>query len=142
DARLARRRRAARDGHPAAPGRARRHLPAARAARRPRQPGIDGHAAQRPDPGRAPPVRRALFLVVLVPFLGGCALPTLRPRVVAPGLPPRLPRALPRRRLRVPILMYHRVDRVVSGIPGLTVSPSAFAAEMGWLHATGFHAIT
>jgi peptidoglycan/xylan/chitin deacetylase (PgdA/CDA1 family) len=47
--------------------------------------------------------------------------------------------------VRVPILLYHRVDRLAPGLPaitrGLTVDPSAFAAQVAWLHANGFHAI-
>lgn len=44
--------------------------------------------------------------------------------------------------VEVPILMYHRVSTVVSGLPGLTVAPDQFAAEMEWLHRDGCHAIT
>lgn len=41
----------------------------------------------------------------------------------------------------VPILEYHRVG-LAAGLPGLTVSPSQFAAEMEWLHGAGYHAIS
>jgi peptidoglycan/xylan/chitin deacetylase (PgdA/CDA1 family) len=41
----------------------------------------------------------------------------------------------------VPILEYHRVG-VDAGLPGLTVPPRQFAAEMEWLHAAGYHAIS
>jgi peptidoglycan/xylan/chitin deacetylase (PgdA/CDA1 family) len=58
----------------------------------------------------------------------------------------RLPAALPRRALRVPILMYHRIDVLRPTLPAitrrLTVDPGDFAAQMEWLHAHGFHAIT
>jgi peptidoglycan/xylan/chitin deacetylase (PgdA/CDA1 family) len=42
----------------------------------------------------------------------------------------------------VPILMYHRISTDVVGLPGLTVAPRQFDAEMEWLHAHGFHALT
>ncbi|HZD88293.1 MAG TPA: polysaccharide deacetylase family protein [Gaiellaceae bacterium] len=62
-------------------------------------------------------------------------------------LPPqRLPARLPSRTVNVPILMYHRVGKLpkVAGLygAGLTVRPRAFAAQMDWLHAHGFHAIS
>jgi peptidoglycan/xylan/chitin deacetylase (PgdA/CDA1 family) len=57
-----------------------------------------------------------------------------------------LPEDLPDRSLTLPILMYHRVDELRPGLPaltrGLTVTPSAFAGQMRWLHAHGFHAIS
>jgi peptidoglycan/xylan/chitin deacetylase (PgdA/CDA1 family) len=52
---------------------------------------------------------------------------------------PRFHRAGP---VDVPILEYHRVSDDVVGIPGLTVSPAQFAAEMEWLHGAGYHALT
>jgi peptidoglycan/xylan/chitin deacetylase (PgdA/CDA1 family) len=46
----------------------------------------------------------------------------------------------------VPILMYHRVGTVPAAEPritrALTVPPIVFDAQMRWLHAAGFHAIT
>ena len=56
--------------------------------------------------------------------------------------PLKLPQPLPDRVLHVPILLYHRVSAEVAGLPGLTVSPTDFEAEMAWLHGAGFHAIT
>ncbi len=57
-----------------------------------------------------------------------------------------LPATLPSRMLAVPILMYHRIDRLRPSLPAitrsLTVAPSDFAAQMRWLRAHGFHAIT
>ena len=57
-----------------------------------------------------------------------------------------LPKPLPHRRLAVPILMYHRVGPIEPGAPAitdaLTVTPRDFDAQMRWLHAAGFHAIT
>jgi peptidoglycan/xylan/chitin deacetylase (PgdA/CDA1 family) len=52
----------------------------------------------------------------------------------------------PARGVVVPILMYHRVGTDATPMPAitraLTVSPSDFAAQMRWLHASGYHAIT
>ena len=57
-----------------------------------------------------------------------------------------LPATLPARRLRVPILMYHRIDVLRPTLPAitraLTVAPADFAAQMRWLHVHGYHAIT
>ena len=58
-----------------------------------------------------------------------------------PQLPLRLVPATPRT-LDVPILLYHRIALKAVGLPGLTVPPAEFAAEMRWLHGAGFHAIT
>lgn len=57
-----------------------------------------------------------------------------------------LPRTLPARTLRVPILMYHRIDVLRPSLPpitrSLTVAPADFAAQMRWLAAHGYHTIT
>jgi peptidoglycan/xylan/chitin deacetylase (PgdA/CDA1 family) len=57
-----------------------------------------------------------------------------------------LPAALPNRTLDVPILMYHRIDVLRPSLPAitrsLTVAPADFAAQMRWLKAHGFHAVT
>jgi peptidoglycan/xylan/chitin deacetylase (PgdA/CDA1 family) len=45
------------------------------------------------------------------------------------------------RAVDVPILEYHRVG-LVAGLPGLTVSPEQFAAEMEWLRASDYHAVS
>ena len=73
-------------------------------------------------------------------------------RTVAPARPGataallRLPAQLPQRTVAVPILMYHRIGRVTPAMPpitrALTVAPGVFAAQMEWLKAHGFHAIT
>jgi peptidoglycan/xylan/chitin deacetylase (PgdA/CDA1 family) len=56
-----------------------------------------------------------------------------------------LPAALPVRVLRLPILMYHRIDRETPRLSSttrtLTVTPSAFKAQMEWLAQHGYHAI-
>jgi peptidoglycan/xylan/chitin deacetylase (PgdA/CDA1 family) len=66
----------------------------------------------------------------------------------AAGRPPplRLPASLPSRVLRVPILMYHRIDYPNRSLPSLTqrltVDPRDFAAQMRWLKRHGFHTLT
>jgi peptidoglycan/xylan/chitin deacetylase (PgdA/CDA1 family) len=50
------------------------------------------------------------------------------------------------RTLRVPILMYHRIDVRNPSLPSitqrLTVDPLDFAAEMRWLKRSGYHTLT
>jgi peptidoglycan/xylan/chitin deacetylase (PgdA/CDA1 family) len=57
-----------------------------------------------------------------------------------------LPARPPKRALRIPILMYHRVDLVKPSLPritrALTVAPSDFSRQMRWLHSHGFHAVS
>jgi peptidoglycan/xylan/chitin deacetylase (PgdA/CDA1 family) len=57
-----------------------------------------------------------------------------------------LPETLPARTLSVPILMYHRIDKLRSTLPAitraLTVDPGDFAAQMRWLASHDFHTIT
>ena len=72
-----------------------------------------------------------LLLLLALPLLAGWGGP--RPVHV------RAPRAQ-LRVVDVPILEYHRVG-VTAGLPGLTVSPAQFAAEMEWLRGAGYHAI-
>jgi peptidoglycan/xylan/chitin deacetylase (PgdA/CDA1 family) len=58
----------------------------------------------------------------------------------------RLPTPLPLRTLTVPILMYHRIDRLTPSLPSitrrLTVAPADFAQQMEWLHVNRFHTLT
>ncbi|HEX4520694.1 MAG TPA: polysaccharide deacetylase family protein [Gaiellaceae bacterium] len=58
----------------------------------------------------------------------------------------RLPAPVPNRTIDLPVLMYHRVGPILASQPAvtqtLTVSPANFAAQMTWLHAHGYHAIT
>jgi len=84
---------------------------------------------------------QCLLLVVAALLLVGWDLP--RPPVLGRPAPQplRLPRPLPQRVVDVPILEYHRVG-VVAGLPGLTVDPGLFDAEMRWLHGAGYHAIS
>jgi peptidoglycan/xylan/chitin deacetylase (PgdA/CDA1 family) len=48
--------------------------------------------------------------------------------------------------VRIPILMYHRIDALKPSLPSitraLTVTPRDFELEMRWLHAHGFHAVS
>jgi len=57
-----------------------------------------------------------------------------------------LPATLPARTLSVPILMYHRIDKLRATLPAitraLTVDPGDFAAQMRWLALHRFHTIT
>jgi peptidoglycan/xylan/chitin deacetylase (PgdA/CDA1 family) len=91
-----------------------------------------GKAASAPEPHTTPPpTNRASPAAPLAP---------------APITRVALPATLPARALSVPILMYHRIDRLRLSLPpitrSLTVTPADFAAQMRWLHARGFHAIT
>src|SRR4051812_25421074 len=80
--------------------------------------------------------------------------------VALASVPPAQGLATPRRRirrltlpavpalgaLRLPILMYHRIDRPSALAPPitqrLTVAPAAFAAQMQWLADHGYHALS
>jgi peptidoglycan/xylan/chitin deacetylase (PgdA/CDA1 family) len=57
-----------------------------------------------------------------------------------------LPVRLPRRRVVLPILMYHRIDRITPDLPSitraLTVSPADFAGQMAWIKTHGYHTVT
>jgi peptidoglycan/xylan/chitin deacetylase (PgdA/CDA1 family) len=82
-----------------------------------------------------------LLIVAVLPLLAGWGFPK-PPRFPTPPPPVLwLPEPLPARVIDVPILEYHRIG-TTAGLSGLTVSPSDFAAEMEWLHAAGFHAVT
>ncbi len=58
----------------------------------------------------------------------------------------RLPQPLPDRTIQLPVLMYHRIGPVTPTLPAITqrlsVSPRDFAAQMTWLHAHGYHAVS
>ena len=58
----------------------------------------------------------------------------------------RLPTPAPGRTIDLPVLMYHRIGPVAADAAPitqrLTVSPEDFAAEMAWLHAHGYHAVS
>jgi peptidoglycan/xylan/chitin deacetylase (PgdA/CDA1 family) len=57
-----------------------------------------------------------------------------------------LPTRLSKRAVRIPILMYHRVDVLRPTLPritlALTVAPADFERQMRWLHSHGFHAVS
>jgi peptidoglycan/xylan/chitin deacetylase (PgdA/CDA1 family) len=76
---------------------------------------------------------RSLPVVLIALLLVGWTFP--RPPVL------RLPHFHRRAVLVVPILEYHRVAARAVGLPGLTVAPADFAAEMEWLHRAGYHAL-
>ncbi|OWK19307.1 hypothetical protein AJ88_44960 [Mesorhizobium amorphae CCBAU 01583] len=46
------------------------------------------------------------------------------------------------RRQRIPVLMYHSVaDQGPAALARFRLTPAAFASQMAWLRANGFHAI-
>jgi peptidoglycan/xylan/chitin deacetylase (PgdA/CDA1 family) len=58
----------------------------------------------------------------------------------------RLPEPLPQREIKVPILMYHRINVSPPGTPSmerrLTVHPADFARQMRWLEQHGYRTVT
>jgi len=71
---------------------------------------------------------------------------TAAPTTSAQQRPLRLPAVLPAGTVTLPVLMYHRVDRLAHGLTDLTrhltVAPADFAAQMSWLSGHGYHAVT
>lgn len=96
-----------------------------------------GHAQSLPPVGTRP-APRTTPLPVRAPVPD--RLHPVRPRVL------HLPGRLPARSVRLPILMYHRIDRFTPGMPavtrGLTVTPHDFAGQMAWIATHGFHTVT
>ena len=84
-----------------------------------------------------------MFTVLLALGSGSYALGAAPPVATSSLV---LPRVLPAREIRLPILEYHRVDRITSHLSPLTrrltVTPAVFAAQMNWLKVHGFHAVT
>lgn len=86
--------------------------------------------------------------VASLAYLAGSASAALRGPANQPARAPllHLPVQLPMRQVRVPILMYHRIDYSAPGLPAitraLTVSPSDFSGQMEWIEAHGYHTIT
>jgi peptidoglycan/xylan/chitin deacetylase (PgdA/CDA1 family) len=76
--------------------------------------------------------------------LRAASAPLAAHRVTEPVL--HLPVRLPRRRVVLPILMYHRIDRITPDLPSitraLTVDPADFARQMDWVKAHGYHTVT
>ena len=72
-------------------------------------------------------------------FVAGCHTTSTQQRL-------RLPRPLPRSRVVVPILMYHRINVASPGAPAitrrLTVHPADFACQMRWLRRRGYQTVT
>ncbi len=72
--------------------------------------------------------------------------PSEPPRQAAPWPTPTPGRVPPEGfTLTVPVLMYHRVvppEEAGDSLPGLVVSPTLFAAQLGALRAAGWHAVT
>jgi peptidoglycan/xylan/chitin deacetylase (PgdA/CDA1 family) len=65
------------------------------------------------------------------------------PRVIRPlSLPP----ILPSRSVQLPVLMYHRIDRLTPQLPpitrGLTVTPASFSAQMHYIASHGYHTVS
>jgi peptidoglycan/xylan/chitin deacetylase (PgdA/CDA1 family) len=58
----------------------------------------------------------------------------------------QLPQPLPDRTIELPILMYHRIGPLTPSLPAitksLTVTPADFQAEVLWLAAHGYHAVS
>ncbi|MHB8657409.1 MAG: polysaccharide deacetylase family protein [Solirubrobacteraceae bacterium] len=71
---------------------------------------------------------------------GGGRGATAPPVATVPALIP--PPGAPLRSVHVPVLTFHRVHTMPAvGQPDLIVDPATFAAELGALHAAGFHTI-
>lgn len=70
-------------------------------------------------------------------------LPPLPPAVVPAPAPVVVPTV---RTIHLPILMYHHIGTAPAGADpirlGLTVSRPDFHAQLAWLHAQGYHAVT
>lgn len=97
-------------------------------------------------PRSAPVARR---LAPIDRSASGAPLRRPRARLVAPGaIAPlmHLPNPLPGRAVRLPILMYHRIDRITPDLPSvsraLTVTPGDFSRQMAWIKAHGYHTVT
>lgn len=99
-------------------------------------------------------VRVAAFAALLAALVGAgaAALPTRHERAaphlaratIRPRPPFRVARPLRPTREPVPILMYHVLATVHAGarFPSLFVSPAALGAQVDWLAAHGYHAVT
>lgn len=97
---------------------------------------------------------RTLSLCLGALLLAGCGAHRPAPKHRAPArpahrqvvVPPPLRLVVRPATVRLPILMYHRVDTIRSTLPALTqrltVDPRSFARQMAWLKGHGFHAIT
>jgi peptidoglycan/xylan/chitin deacetylase (PgdA/CDA1 family) len=88
--------------------------------------------------------RGAIVAAALAAVFVACATSSARADTELDPL--RLPSALPRRTVELPILMYHRINVVTSHTPaasrGLTVHPAVFARQMSWLARHGYRTVT
>jgi len=79
-------------------------------------------------------------------LLAALALGASSPAAQSSGRALRLPDPLPSRTIDLPILMYHRVGPITAALPAvtrmLTVTPSDFQAQMRWLVAHRYHAVS
>jgi peptidoglycan/xylan/chitin deacetylase (PgdA/CDA1 family) len=98
-------------------------------------------------------VRRALASSIVLVLAGCGSHAVVSPKTTAPTTTTRpvpLPKPKARRRrvsphhAPVPILMYHVIGVPAPTAPNraLYVSPRDFAAQLRWLHARGYHAVT
>jgi peptidoglycan/xylan/chitin deacetylase (PgdA/CDA1 family) len=97
---------------------------------------------------------RGLSLCLVAAVLAGCGAKRPARHQRAPAspahrqvlVPPPLRLILRPRTVRLPILMYHRVDTLRPALPAvtqrLTVDPRVFERQMTWLKRHGFHAVT
>src|SRR5207302_1234111 len=84
--------------------------------------------------------------LTVAPAVQGVALGGWAAATSFAAAPLRLPAPLSARTVRLPILMYHRIDLLTGSLPPitrrLTVDPHDFAAQMAWLKGHGYHAVT
>jgi peptidoglycan/xylan/chitin deacetylase (PgdA/CDA1 family) len=85
-----------------------------------------------------------LSIAVAMLASGGVAGASSAVRSDTRAEPPRtLPARLPQRQLRVPILMYHRINAAPPASQRrLNVHPADFARQMGWLKRNGYRTVT
>jgi peptidoglycan/xylan/chitin deacetylase (PgdA/CDA1 family) len=92
-----------------------------------------------------------LLAAALVPagegaLAAGSRGPDTSPPLKTTPPPLRLPARPPPLTVHLPILMYHRIDRITPGMPwitrALTVSPGVFRAQMAWITSHGYHTVT
>ena len=113
----------------------------------------------RAPPANDPTVQRRCGLALVLLVVAAAAAPTggvafaagTRGPPPAPPLHPmpptlRLPARIGPLAVDLPILMYHRIDRITPGLPwmtrALTVTPGVFRGQMAWIAAHGYHTVT
>lgn len=94
-------------------------------------------------PSATPTTRPTL---ALAPSATPTTLPTFTPSPTAPAFIGTPDAQTSARRVNVPVLMYHYVEPLPPNADsirqGLTVQPAAFAAQMAYLHANGYHTVS